>query len=147
MIYIWLCDERLISLFPQAKLMGEWLNSILCTFGNNQYVIGCQFVHHLLTKHTNCNLTQTCQVQKGKSTTKQHFCCCLQANVNVFFTSLLPLFHTKEHKHVRLNKCMCDIWYDYNFSSIEVWNQELGFKGIKSTACKYIFTCGSLDAI
>lgn len=48
----------------------EWLTPgffVLLVIANTLY----QFVHHLLTKHINCNLMQTCQVQKAKCPVKQ----------------------------------------------------------------------------
>lgn len=50
-------------------MCSGWLVSgaRMYTSGNKVFCVGCQFVHHLLTEHTNCSLTQTCQYKKGRT--------------------------------------------------------------------------------
>lgn len=64
-------DERLISSSAQTVPAGEWLNPAFCVLWVKKikkklilYWLD-QLVHHLLTKHAHCNLTPSCQVQKG----------------------------------------------------------------------------------
>lgn len=74
--------------------------SILCTLGKKKkkklilYWLD-QLVHHLLTKHAHCNLTPSCQVQKGGRPAKTR-------SLFFFFFCLFLLSCIEEEKKAKL---------------------------------------------